>query len=258
MSRQTKVVVAYHEIAPEPSGYTYAVDCAQLRGHLEVLKAGGAFITFDDGHASHYRYAAPMLEEFGLHATFFVIASYAGVRPAFMSWQELRALTVSGHEVQSHGWSHTHLTSCSKSKVRDELTRSRATLEDKLGTAVTAISIPHGRWNRDILRACSVAGYKRVYVSDPIMAPWQTEDMSVFGRLVLRRDIGAAQLQAFLCRQGSWYWRFRAKYQIKAAAKQLLGDVLYHRLWCRLAGEQASAALHDEYVGRRQSAGVQE
>src|SRR5579884_96377 len=122
-------VLGYHEIVPAHCRYVYSVSCQQLREHFTILAessgCGTAYhapaISFDDGHASHNRYALPVLDEFGYHATFFVIAGFVGKRAGFMSWDEVRHVNNCGHSVQSHGWSHVRLTDCTRDALFQEL-----------------------------------------------------------------------------------------------------------------------------------------
>ena len=95
-----------------------------------------------------------------------------------MAAGELKELLARGHAVQAHGWSHKMLTQCSPAELYDELRRSKETLEDVLGASVDTMSLPHGRWNRQVLAACSQAGYKKVYTSDPSVSPQPTEELS--------------------------------------------------------------------------------
>jgi polysaccharide deacetylase family protein (PEP-CTERM system associated) len=74
-----------------------------------------------------------LLDECGVKGTFFVQGLVAETFP------KLPALLVSeGHEVQSHGYSHRPLFEMTRTQLRHELERARATLEDASGTRVTS------------------------------------------------------------------------------------------------------------------------
>ena len=80
------MVLTYHEIAPEQATSLYAVSSRQLEEHLRLFaewdppQHSGWELTFDDGHISHYRYALPLLDRFGIRGTFFITAGWTGVR----------------------------------------------------------------------------------------------------------------------------------------------------------------------------------
>ena len=108
-------------------------------------------------------------------------------------------------------------------------------LEDNLGSAVEEISVPGGRWNRRVLQACAAAGYRRVYISDPWV---ETEigGVEVIGRFMVRRTTTVAELEKIVARDPGALRKLRLRSQLKESVVSMLGDSLYHRLWCRLTG----------------------
>lgn len=237
-------ILTYHEVVPENAAYLYSVSVAQLEEHLRMVAdmraamrgaAGAPEVTFDDGHDSNHRYALPLLEQFAVPAIFFVTAGWIEQRPGYMTWPQLRELAARGHKVQSHGWSHKFLTHCSDAELADELRRSRLTLEERLGAGVDAISAPGGRWNRRALEAAAQAGYRRAYLSDPWVKPEERNGVHIFGRLMVRRTMDEAELRRWLNRSGQSEFFHRAQGRVKEGVKGLLGDRVYHRLWCWLA-----------------------
>lgn len=239
------MILAYHETVPRVESYRYAVACSALQQHLTLLatlaaknrsSAAAGRITFDDGHLSNYRFAAPLLENEGTRGTFFVIGSYISHKPNYMSWKELRELVSRGHEVQSHGWSHIPLNRCSEAQLADELARSKKTLEDKLGRPVDSLSVAHGRWNQHVFEACAAAGYKQLFHSNPWVAPCERSGVRLAGRLIVDRWMDADKLRRLLEREWDAILVLRLRHKIKDSLKNALGDVLYHRLWCSLSG----------------------
>ncbi|HEX9255015.1 MAG TPA: polysaccharide deacetylase family protein [Candidatus Angelobacter sp.] len=250
-------VLAYHEVMPE-SDYSYCVTSSAFAEHMALLdsiaKSAGPQlpiqITFDDGERSQYLNAAPLLAEHGISATYFVTPGLIGAAAKFLGWDELRALQNAGHSIQSHGWSHKFLTFCSDAELAHELLASRQLLEDKLDNLVEEISVPGGRWNRRVINACADAGYRRVYVSDP----WVAENMfgiQVIGRFIVRRSTTATELLKVSRKDRYALWQMRTRAQIKQAMVGLVGDGLYHRLWCRLTG-------YNEFEAARQQRPISE
>jgi peptidoglycan/xylan/chitin deacetylase (PgdA/CDA1 family) len=94
-------VLTYHSV--DRTGSLLSVTPAELRCHLEVLRAGGwrgltlgkfmdrvhgqfgsgreVFVTFDDGYENFYTEAAPVLAALDFPATVFVVTDYMGARP---------------------------------------------------------------------------------------------------------------------------------------------------------------------------------
>ncbi|HET9283376.1 MAG TPA: polysaccharide deacetylase family protein [Candidatus Angelobacter sp.] len=248
----TGMVLAYHEVLPE-SNYAYCVPCDHFAEHMSLLAQSGdsvprAQITFDDGEQSQSRNARPLLHRHKISATYFVNPGLAGTEPKFLSWEQLRELQVAGHSIQSHGWSHKFLTSCSDAELAQELSQSREALQDKLGATVEEISVPGGRWDQRVIEACARAGYKRVYVSDPWIAT-EISGIKVIGRFMVRRTTTLAELKKMVQRDRGALWVLKMRAQLKRQVVSLVGDGLYHRLWCKLTGynEFEAARQQDRY-----------
>jgi peptidoglycan/xylan/chitin deacetylase (PgdA/CDA1 family) len=251
------MILTYHEVVPEPSSYVYSASTAQLAEHLKILQRlpngiPTPEITFDDGHSSHYRYALPMLQSVSKKAIFFITCGWSGTRPEYMSWKELSELANAGHQVQSHGWSHALLTHCSLEQLTEELRRSRHELEERLGRVVDAISMPGGRVNRRVLEACEREGYRRVFVSDPYLAPYIHGGLTVAGRAMVRRTQRESELMALL-RSEYAPWSFvRMIFRLKQTARLALGDRAYHQLWRRLGASEARREINRGYSASSQ------
>ena len=237
---EQEMILAYHEIMPD-SNYSYCVTVQSFGEHLRLLTALaandgiGTRITFDDGEQSQYRNAAPLLKEHGISATYFVTPGLAGTEPKFLSWAELQELQALGHSVQSHGHSHKFLTSCAEEELAREIGGSRQMLEQKLGAAVEEISVPGGRWDERVIEACARAGYKRVFVSEP----WINTNIfgvEVIGRFMVRRTTTLADLEKMARREPGALRRMKMRAALRRRVVGLVGDGLYHRLWCRLTG----------------------
>ena len=235
-------VLAYHEVMPE-SNYAYCVTSGAFAEHLHLFESfaksngqqASVEITFDDGEQSQLHNALPMLTEHGVFARYFVTPGLIGTASKFLGWDELKTLQNAGHSIQSHGWSHKFLSFCNDDELSHELRASKQLLEQKLGAAVEEISVPGGRWNRRVIEACAVAGYKRVYVSDPWIAT-VISGVEVIGRFMVRRTTTNAELQKIVERDRSALWKMRMRSQVRQGIVGLVGDDLYHRLWCRLTG----------------------
>jgi hypothetical protein len=242
-------VLAYHELFPYPQDYRYALTCQRFEDHLRLLTQLAEqrsstkpplVISFDDGHISNYVQALPLLEKHSAKAIFFVIAGRIGERKDFMNWTHLRELVSCGHRVESHGWSHRILTGCPDSDLRDELIRSRETLEGRLAIPVRALSAPHGRWNGRVLKACADAGYGRLYSSDPWYISHDERPVEVIGRLVMTQSLDAARLLNWLTLGPLEAGFRRVGSVLKRSARYGLGTKLYYRVWAQFSGWNGS------------------
>src|ERR1700730_5712458 len=89
-------------------------------------------ITFDDGSETDLISAAPLLNEVGFNATFYIIVGWLG-RPGYLSLAQLRELADSGFEIGCHSMNHRYLTNLSESELNVEITEAKARLEQILG-----------------------------------------------------------------------------------------------------------------------------
>ncbi len=177
-----RAIMTYHSI--DPSGSVISVRPEIFRAHLEALvaqnipvvslpklltlpsTAAAIAITFDDGLESVLKEAAPLLAEYGLPATLFVVSDATGRTNAWqgrpepgiptqrtLDWDELGDLTQQGWTIGSHTRSHPRLTRCTKAQVHDELEGSAAAIQSRLGTRPSCFAYPFGDLNSDIASA---------------------------------------------------------------------------------------------------------
>lgn len=96
-------------------------------------------LTFDDGYKDFYTDAFPSLKQYGYPATVFLPTDYignglAGLRcKQHLTWKEVRELQIQGIVFGSHTCSHPQLYDASSAALKDELARSRSTIETKTG-----------------------------------------------------------------------------------------------------------------------------
>lgn len=116
------------------------------QGRPEIAKP--VVITFDDGYRDFYTRAFPVLAKYGFTANMFLPTAYiTESRSSFqgiecMSWGEVRELDAAGIEFGSHTVSHPKLKDLPPEAIDEEVSRSKVTVEDKLGRAVRTFSYP--------------------------------------------------------------------------------------------------------------------
>ncbi|MES2096497.1 MAG: polysaccharide deacetylase family protein [Pseudomonadota bacterium] len=127
-----------------------------------------AAITVDDGHRSVYDLLYPLLRERRLPATVFVYPSAISNADYAMTWDQLREMEGSGLvDVQSHTYWHPNFNTERRRRsadgfrafVDDQLMRSKATIEKRLGNKVDQLAWPFGIVDADLEAAARRAGY---------------------------------------------------------------------------------------------------
>lgn len=107
--RARRMILLYHRVArAESDPWSLCVTPEHFAEHLEVIRKHSAVplaqiqssgrrfgsrgcsvaITFDDGYADNFTQAAPLLDRYGVPATFFIVSGYVGGNREFW-WDEL-------------------------------------------------------------------------------------------------------------------------------------------------------------------------
>jgi len=123
--------------------------CAASLGGAPAAHAAGAMVsvTFDDGWASQYDNALPVLEKYGVPATMYVLPGSINT-PDYMSQAQIQAFASRGDEIASHTVTHPDLTKLSAAQLENELAQSKATLQQMFGpSAALDFASPYGAYN---------------------------------------------------------------------------------------------------------------
>jgi peptidoglycan/xylan/chitin deacetylase (PgdA/CDA1 family) len=128
-------------------------------------------ITFDDGWTSVLSNAAPILRDFNIPWSLFVVSSWSDHLPSWsrefvLPWRSIERLMADGVQIGSHSATHPDFGSIERTKIVDELHGSRDTIRQHLGIAPTAFAIPYGQstnWSSMAGELAREAGYQFVY-----------------------------------------------------------------------------------------------
>ena len=78
-----------------------------------------------------------LFAEAGVKSTFFTLGCVAAAHPAL-----IRRIVDAGHEIASHGWDHIRVFTMTPDQFRADTMRTRQTIEDAAGVAVTGYRAP--------------------------------------------------------------------------------------------------------------------
>ena len=119
-----------------------------------ISSSGKLVLTFDDGYEDAYRNAIPILSNYGIRASFYLLPRFVGKSNTWntersyaanhMNWKQIVNLVNQGHDIGSHGMSHRSLIQLEETEIRDELSNSKTILERKLGVSIQGFSYPYG------------------------------------------------------------------------------------------------------------------
>ena len=115
------------------------------------LNRGLVSVTFDDSWANQYTNGLPLLQKYGLAATFYVLSGELTSQPEYMNASQVLSLHAGGHEIGSHTITHTDLTTVSQSQLVQEMSQSQITLQNIIGAPVKNFAYPYGAYNANTL-----------------------------------------------------------------------------------------------------------
>lgn len=171
MMQRRSCILTYHSV--DDSGSVISTPPATFREQMQWLAAeripvvpleqiretpGAVAITFDDGFQNFFAEALPVLEQHRFPATVFVVTGFCGgwndwpsqprhsgiAKLELMSWEQVQQAARMGIGIGCHTSTHPYLSRLSEGDLQDELNRSRAEIEQRIGGPVNTFAYPYG------------------------------------------------------------------------------------------------------------------
>lgn len=183
----------YHKVDVRPEIGITSIHPRQFKRQIEfLLKQGYSLVTlkelqtkyandpsavaltFDDAYQNIHKYAFPILKQYGVAATVFVITGFIGspnrwdaqyiARRAYrhLNYREIEELIRAGWRIESHGISHRGLNTMSRDEIKSEIVASKKMLEERFGVEVSYFAPPFGKITPRIRRLATEAGYQGI------------------------------------------------------------------------------------------------
>jgi len=203
-------ILMYHRVGPRPrnarrprmyvSPEQFGAQLAALKSWgyetiafgdwLAYLAGAGALprrpiiVTFDDGYASLFDVAFPLLRSNGYRATVFLVSDLIGKTNAWDSDEpqeplldapQIAQMQAAGIAFESHTRTHAPLTTIPIEQARDEMMLSKHALERLLGTRVRVLCYPYGKENAGIRALARDAGYEAAVIARRRMNTTRTD-----------------------------------------------------------------------------------
>lgn len=220
-------ILMYHAVGTDVDRDTaglYNIPPARFESHMRILAereknslrsldlvslsstGSSIMVTFDDGFRDNLTTAAPLLVQLGIPFTVFVTTGpmLAGAE-GMLNSDDLRVLdSLPGATIGAHGVTHARLAECGNKQLKEELSVSKACLEDILGHRINSMSYPHGSVNKRVRDAAEDAGYK--------IGATSRFDNNTPGRdplLLSRTDIWSKDSERIFLEKLAGYWDWR-------------------------------------------------
>ena len=118
-------------------------------------------LTFDDAVRSQITIVAPLLEQLGFKATFFITHSWMDDKANFLTWEEVAELNRRGFEIGNHTWTHSAFdTEESGAKLGDELQKVEDALAKVGVPKPVSFAWPGDNFGPEALKQLQEHGYK--------------------------------------------------------------------------------------------------
>jgi len=153
-----------------------SADCLRALRDGRMLSGRPVLLTFDDGYRDFANNAWPLLQEFGFRAEVFLVTDRVGgcaswdaqhgPPAALMDWHDVARLQAEGVIFGSHMATHRRSPELSVNELVEEASRSRFTLQAKLGIKANAIAIPFGACDERLTHVLRWAGYDIAYTTE--------------------------------------------------------------------------------------------
>lgn len=179
-------ILMYHSIS---SGNSLRVPKSEFASHMKWLKVNdyvtlspeeayrvfttnsmpskkSVLITFDDGYTDNYTKAFPILKQYGMKATIFMIEQSIG-RPNHLTDEQMDEMMAHGISIESHTIHHLELNRLSKQQQEEELKGSKTFFDQRFSQRTRMVSYPVGRYNEETLKLAKEAGYQMAVTTEP-------------------------------------------------------------------------------------------
>ena len=215
-------ILTYHEVDPvNPS--TWSITPELLRAHLTWLRDNGwrfttlddallsyspagkqVVITFDDGRLGCWDHAKPILDEFGIKATFFICPQMTNGDAAenqrytdFMTWQRVLDLEYDGHAIGNHAATHDPLGQATAQEIDDSVQLANLMLETAIARECRHFAPPYGSTSPIVARIVRDSGYYTLCTTEDRGNPLPLDPFHL-GRRQITHGTTVEQLAALL------------------------------------------------------------
>ncbi len=216
-------ILVYHRFGPAVHD-SMTVRTATFRTQLEYLKehqypvvplktlvnhllgkgpappARAVVITIDDGHASVFTDALPLIREYHVPVTLFIYPSAISNASYAMKWEQLGELSRTGLiDIQSHTYWHPNFKTEKRRLSADayrtfvtmQFNKPKTVLRDKLGVDANTLAWPFGIYDDELIATASQSGYVAGFTLDRRTVTPRERLMALPRFLVLDSDSGS-------------------------------------------------------------------
>jgi hypothetical protein len=136
--------------------YDYLVNNAEL-------PSKPVMITFDDTDGEQYSIGATEMQKYGFKGVFFIM-TVAINRPRYMTKEQIKNLSDSGHVIAAHTWDHHMVTKYQGTDWDIQFSNPKKLLETITGKPMKYFAYPFGLWNKAAIPELEDRGYQMAFI----------------------------------------------------------------------------------------------
>jgi peptidoglycan/xylan/chitin deacetylase (PgdA/CDA1 family) len=159
-------------------------------------------------------FALPVLREFKIPASFFIVSGGVGGTDSWVrieglpnepviSWDDLKKLRDEGMTIGSHSATHARLDELKDQALKAEIEGSRQSLQARLGVPIRHFAYPQGRFSKEAEKEVAAAGFAAGWATRK-GRPLASGDFTAIRRVPVSAFIrgGRFRWELFLMRMG--------------------------------------------------------
>jgi len=144
-----------------------------IRAQASALRPLAVTFTFDDGVADQLT-AQQLLQQYGMHATFYINSSFIGL-PGYMTRAQLDDIAAHGHEIGGHTATHQSLITLAPDEQNRQICGDRSTLMS-WGYAVSTLAYPFAEFDATTKSIAQQCGYNTARDAGNLWTPFDCSD----------------------------------------------------------------------------------
>lgn len=108
-------------------------------------------MTFDDWAINNYEVTFPILKNYWVVATFYIVTNYVDNNfDWYMNWDQVKEIANAGNEIAAHTVNHKNLTTISSTEANQEIANSKKALENQ-GFNISTFAYPFWAKNSSVI-----------------------------------------------------------------------------------------------------------
>jgi peptidoglycan/xylan/chitin deacetylase (PgdA/CDA1 family) len=130
--------------------------------------------TFDDGYASDYYLAYPILKKYGIRGTSYIIPEYQDDKvPNTLTWQQIEEMSADGWEFGCHTYAHSQLLKLTTEEIQESMEKVNKAFEKHGMKSPELHAFPYGKYDQHAIDAMKPyrKQMRKAYYDDKIITP---------------------------------------------------------------------------------------